>query len=433
MADALGVTASIIALLQLSGVVIGYLKDLKDASKDCQNILLEIGNTRCLLQVLNDLITGSHTQPSYLAAARSLAVLHGPLDQFRSALERLSEKIITPANGFAKAAKVLTWSLKKDEVKELLSTIERLKSLFSLALQNDHLSLSRSIEADVVEVKRAVLLQEQQSRDAKDSDILRWLTPSKPEETHLRIRESRLPGTGQWLLENPEFMAWRDREEVSSVLWCHGIPGAGKTVISSLVIDHLNDKFARQNVSTVFFYCDFGDPQSQSAANIVASLLKQSALLKSSAMGSVTRLYEKHANAGTYPHISELEAGFLSSSQDFQRIFLVIDALDECDADISRESILKVLKIFKMSSLRIFVTSRPHPDDIRRLFQDSPEVTIEASGEDIERYVRATIEASGKAARIMSSDLKEEAIRKIRDNAQGMYVTGHGRNLYHLC
>ncbi|KAF8847654.1 hypothetical protein BDZ45DRAFT_811419 [Acephala macrosclerotiorum] len=247
MADVLGVTASIIALLQLSGVVIGYLKDVKDASKDCQTILLEIGSTRCLLQVLNDLLTGSHTQPSYLAAARSLAVPHGPLDQFRSALERLSGKIITPANGFAKAAKVLTWSLKKDEVKELLSTIERLKSLFSLALQNDHLSLSRSIESDVVEVKRAVLLREQQLRDAKDSDILRWLTPSKPEETHLRIRESRLPGTGQWLLENPEFMAWRDQEDVSNVLWCHGIPGAGKTVISSLVIDHLNDKFAGQD------------------------------------------------------------------------------------------------------------------------------------------------------------------------------------------
>jgi len=422
MADALGVTASIIALLQLSGVVISYLKDVKDASKDCQNILLEIGNARCLLQVLNDLITGS-AQPSYLAAARSLAAIHGPLDQFRSLLERLSQKIVTPANSFAKAAKVLTWSLKKDEVKDLLSTIERLKSLFGLALQNDHLNLSRSIQADLVEVKRAVLLQEQQSRDAKDFEMLRWLTPFKYEETHIQICEKRLPGTGQWLLENPEFVAWRDQDAVSNILWCHGIPGAGKTVISSLVIDHLKEKFAGQNISTVYFYCRFNDPQSQSPATIVASLLKQSALLKSSAMESVTGLYEKHANIGTYPHISELEAAFLSSNQDFQRLFLVVDALDECDAGKSRGSILKVLKSFKTTSLRIFVTSRPHPDDIRSLFQDSPEVTIEASDEDIERYIRAMIDESARATRIMTNSLKEEAVSKIRGNAQGMYVT----------
>lgn len=420
MAEALGVAASIIAVLQLSGVVINYLKDVKDASKDCQNILLEIGSTRCLLQVLNDLIAGSNTQESYLAAARSLAVQHGPLDQFRSALERLSEKLITPGNSFAKTAKVLTWTLKKYDVKELLSTIERIKSLLSLALQNDHLSLSRSIEADVIEIKRGVLLQAQQSRDAKDLDILRWLALSKPEEAHIRVRERRLPGTGKWLLENPNFIAWRDEEQTNSILWCHGIPGAGKTVLSSLVIDHLKDKFADNNDNTVFFYCDFSDPQSQSAVNIVASLLRQSALVNPSVMESVTTLYEKHLKGGTYPHASELEAAFLSSRQDFRRTFLVLDALDECEIDTSRTSVLKVLENFKNSSLRIFVTSRPHPDDIRGIFQDSPQITVEASSEDIEQYVRTTIQESRKAARIMGNDFVEEAISKIRDNAQGM-------------
>jgi hypothetical protein len=431
MADPLGVTASIIAILQLSGTVIGYLKDVKDASKDCYNILVEIGSTSSLLYVLNDLITKGDTQGSYLAVVRSLAVPHGPLDQFRSALERLSDKI-RPANGFAKAARVLTWPLKKDEVKELLSTIERLKSLFSLALQNDSVRLSRGIEAGLAEIKRAVLLQGQQSRRAEDLDIFKWLTPSKPREAHLRMREHRLPGTGQWLLEKPEFIAWRDEEQASSILWCHGIPGAGKTVISSLVIDHLNEKFAGQNVGAVFFYCDFHNPQSQSAVNIVASLLKQSALLKSSVMESVTRLYEKHKREETYPDISELETAFLSASQDFRRMFLVIDALDECDIDTHRESLLKVLEKLGTSSLRIFLTSRPHPDDIRELFQDSPQITIEASVEDIERYVRATIEESGKAARIMGNDLKEEAISRIRDKAQGMYVTSHWQNLHPL-
>jgi len=185
--------------------VIRYLKDVKDASKDCHDILVEIGSTSSLLYVLNDLITKSDTQGSYLALVRSLAVPRGPLDQFRSALDRLYGKIM-PANSFTKAARVLTWPLKKDKVKELLSTIERLKSLFSLALQNDSVRFSRGIEAGLEEIKHEVLLQGQQSRGADDLEIAKWLTPSKPREAHLRIRERRLPSTGQWLLEKLEFI-----------------------------------------------------------------------------------------------------------------------------------------------------------------------------------------------------------------------------------
>lgn len=424
MADPLGVSASIIALLQLSGTVIGYLKDVKDASKDCTNILLEISSTSSLLHALNDLFTRNETLGSQIAAARSLAVPNGPLDQFKSVLERLSEKI-SPVVGFKKATRALTWSFKKDEVKELLSTIERLKSLFSLALQNDNVNLSRGMEADLVEIKREVLLQGQQSRLADDIDTLKWITATKPTEAHLRVRERRLAGTGQWLLEKPEFIAWRDEEQAGSILWCHGIPGAGKTVMSSIVIDHLNEKFAGQNVGAVYFYCDFNNPQSQSAVNILACLLKQLALANSSVMASVTRLYEKHRMMDTYPDVLELEKTFLNACQGNQRMFLVVDALDECDVDTHRELLLKVLENLKGSSIRMFLTSRPHPDDIRELFQDSPQITIEASSEDIERYVRATIEESGKASRIMGNDLKEEVVVKIRDEAQGMYETHH--------
>ncbi len=126
----------------------------------------------------------------------------------------------------------------------------------------------------MVDVKRGGLQQEQQSRDAKDLDLLKWLTPSEPLEAHLGIRESRLTDTRQWLLENPKFMAWLDDKQASNVVWCHRIPGAGKTVISSLVIDHLNDKFAGQDISTVFYYCDFGNLDTQSASKIIASLSK---------------------------------------------------------------------------------------------------------------------------------------------------------------
>jgi hypothetical protein len=42
--DPLSVTASVIAILQLTGAVIGYLNDVKDAPKECQQCATEASN-----------------------------------------------------------------------------------------------------------------------------------------------------------------------------------------------------------------------------------------------------------------------------------------------------------------------------------------------------------------------------------------------------
>jgi hypothetical protein len=47
--DPLSVTASIIAILQLSGKVLMYLNDVKDASKDRARCAIEVSNLHSLL------------------------------------------------------------------------------------------------------------------------------------------------------------------------------------------------------------------------------------------------------------------------------------------------------------------------------------------------------------------------------------------------
>ena len=52
-------------------------------------------------------------------------------------------------------------------------------------------------------------------------NILRWLSPDDFEETHDRHFKKRFENTGQWLLDDPRFVDWRDKTR-SSILWCHG-------------------------------------------------------------------------------------------------------------------------------------------------------------------------------------------------------------------
>lgn len=136
MAAAVGIVGSIISVLQLSAKVVKYLAATKDASVDCQRLLLEIQSVTGLLYMLKERLAGAGSET--LPWTHSLDAPEGPVTQFRQALEELVPKLL-PAEGWKKVGKTLSWPFKKEEIMAILGRIERQKSLFGLALENDHL------------------------------------------------------------------------------------------------------------------------------------------------------------------------------------------------------------------------------------------------------------------------------------------------------
>lgn len=136
--DPLSVTASIIALLQLSAKVLGYLYNVRDAPKARTQCAIEISNLNSLLSKLYDHIEDGDPRQSWYITVQDLAVENGPFDQFKQALETLQSKI-TDCGRLKKASEALVWKFKKEDIASILDRIERLKSLVEIALQMDHL------------------------------------------------------------------------------------------------------------------------------------------------------------------------------------------------------------------------------------------------------------------------------------------------------
>ena len=136
--DPLSITASIIALLQLTNTVIGYLNDVKDASTDRARCALEASNLYNLLVTLRFRLEEGRSNEPWYAAVRALGVENGPLDQYKHALEQLQTKI-TSGRGINKMGNTLLWKYIKEEVTSILSRMERLKTLVQIALEMDHL------------------------------------------------------------------------------------------------------------------------------------------------------------------------------------------------------------------------------------------------------------------------------------------------------
>ena len=136
--DGLSVAASIIAVLQLTGTVISYLNDIKNAPKDRAKCAVEASNVFSLLTNLQYRLEESQPNEAWYTAVRRLAVANGPLDQYKAALEQLASKV-APAHGLDKVGQAMTWKFSKPEIESILSRIERLKSLTQIALEMDHL------------------------------------------------------------------------------------------------------------------------------------------------------------------------------------------------------------------------------------------------------------------------------------------------------
>ena len=64
--------------------------------------------------------------------------------------------------------------------------------------------------------------------------ILSWISPLESWKRHSDVARARTEGVGKWVLQSREFQAWRkdgNDRSTGRILFCHGVPGAGKTFI----------------------------------------------------------------------------------------------------------------------------------------------------------------------------------------------------------
>ncbi|KAL5381794.1 hypothetical protein DPSP01_006977 [Paraphaeosphaeria sporulosa] len=388
--DLLSVTASIITVLQLSAKVLAYLNDVKDASKDRAKCAVEASNVHSLLTNLRFRLEEARADAPWFTAVRALGIENGPLDQFKQALEALQTKI-TDGGRLKKAGEALVWKFKKEEIASILDRIERLKTLVEVVFQMDHFKLSQAIKDDTNFVRTHVLaiesgvdnIQHEQA-DAKHSKLLEWVSPTDYPAQQTDIIRRRQQGTGQWFLDAPEFATWLSMPK--GTLFCPGMPGAGKTMVAAIAIEYLLKSVQSSSVGVAYVYCNYKAQEEQDASSMLAAIVKQLVQGRPSIAEPVARLHKQHADQGTKPCLEET-FGALRDVK-YSTVYVVIDALDECrDGDGTRSRLLARLKDLQVGQdVRIMATARFIPE-IEAEFQTAMKLEIQASDEDVRRYV----------------------------------------------
>ena len=136
--DPLSITLGITTLLALAKEVVFFVKEAKDASDERNKFIRETSSLNGMLNTLVEFVNEEDPVGPWLHAISELLVRNGPIDQFSLGLRQLRIKV-TPASGLRRLGEALVWKQIKDDVKNLLSQLERLKTLVGIALELDHM------------------------------------------------------------------------------------------------------------------------------------------------------------------------------------------------------------------------------------------------------------------------------------------------------
>lgn len=407
--DPLSITAGIIAVLGASGNVICYLNDLKNASEDRHRILSEVLALQPVLYNLRDKAMQAQQDEAWMIKLRSMSQPDGPIHQLEAILKRL-EELLNPSGRRRKLSKALVWPLRREEVKDHLHALERVKTLFILAQQSDHVELTKAVQGSVASIHKKVeeigdnLIQRR--IDISHEKIRQWLAPPDPSVNYNKCLKERFPGTGTWFTEGPVFTGWKksSKAEIHSsrspcrMLWLYGSPGCGKSVLSCTVIENLFDRGSFKNdTAMLYFYFDFNDTAKQSYEKMIRSLIVQLSSRSPSTPSELKNLYSHCLNGEEQPAFQSLMGTLHDMMKYFAKLYIVLDALDEC---LDREDLLECIEHFAEwddIDLHMLVTSR-RERDIERSLESiiNPEGIIRIQStlvdHDIRAYVRGRLQ-----------------------------------------
>jgi len=256
----------------------------------------------------------------------------------------------------------------------------------------------------------------------EDLDILNWLTEIDYGSQQSDFFGRRQAGTGQWLLDSVEYQAWLETNR--QTLFCPGMPGAGKTILTSIVVDDLWNRFRHDaTVGVAYVYCNFRRQQEQKLEDLLASVLKQLTQEQPSIPSCVEELHCHHKSKRTRPSIDELLRALHSVATIYSKVFLIIDALDECqDHNGCRTKFLSaIFSLQGKTGANLLATSRLLPE-IAEKFKGGISLEIRATDEDVRTYLDQHLSSPRRAFLRDSPDLQEEIKAGIVKAVKGMYV-----------
>jgi len=172
----------------------------------------------------------------------------------------------------------------------------------------------------------------------------------------------------------------------------------------------------------VGLYCDFLAQHEQSTTNMLGAILKQLSS-RGGMPGYIREAFRKAKKefGGRGLRVLDIVQILKKTIASLPRVFICIDALDECTAKYRREPLESLRELVQISSnIRVFLTGRPHIDDeIVKYFSNALRIPLSPTHADIKSYLEMRMDRDTDPNAI-DGELRADIMRIIQERVSEM-------------
>lgn len=235
--------------------------------------------------------------------------------------------------------------------------------------------------------------------------------------------KQRVPDTAEWFQREAAFRDWRGDDQ-TSILWCSGTMGMGKTILLSNIVAHIYAS-RKQCEAVAYYFCRPDHEESLRARSILGSLARQ-----------ILDTHIEHAQGDMLRSLCDASQGLDAADivdfvipymDDHKTYYVILDGLDECrDSEVRKVALsLTTLCHRRVKDLKILCAGRPELEETL-LRKSRPKYRLglvkKKIEPDIERYVATTLERCLEDERLKLGDgtLILRIVNALREGSDGM-------------
>ena len=338
--EAVGLAASLASLLEISGKIVtagyGYISKVAHAPSRMRMVLSEVSSVDLVLGRLEEY--SARRSGSGSASVLYTLSRNGVLKDCTEVLKKIDGTVQTcMAESEAQSSKHevkafikrVVWPMKEKETKEILGHLDRLRSILSDAIAQDSAASLQRLGDTTQELHQTTT---KMANSHFHAELMAWVCPyhGDPFDNYSAALKRRQPGTGAWLTASEDFETWSQRDH--GVFWLRGLPGCGKTVLTSTVVEYIQRSIVSKNngVALAYFYIDYRDPAKQSLDACLATIVKQMIDQNPQGTKQLEELNEQKQRSFSRNLTASDYIGIIKLLADMQtKVYIVIDALDE--------------------------------------------------------------------------------------------------------
>ena len=214
----------------------------------------------------------------------------------------------------------------------------------------------------------------------------------------------------------------------NSLLWLHGIPGCGKTVLCSTAIERvlqLHSLTTQKRIGIAYFYFDFKHQNQQVCDAMLRSLVAQLSLQSLDAFKLLDALHSTCGSGTSQPSTPMALKALKNIAESFKDMFVLVDALDECKEPVELLENVEHLVKSNIASLHMLVTSRREKDiedSMSTLLDNKHKLCIQSTlvENDIRAYVQGRMCKDRRLKKWQRPEIQPEIEKVLVEKSDGM-------------